>query len=176
MADKVRIHIGVRVGVGNLKADPRVCLLIQGPIDGHIVQRYYRPALAVLDAFETAAREGLNDFLDCPLNLRCHCCHTSRIVVIRNGVEAAFVRNRHLLVVGYGLVGLMMAQQIKEKIQLDLHVLRYGGLFDLKTGVMMSLQLDRTFVNVNLDRLEMRFRMMVLMLGDVLRGLYIGFH
>ncbi|MGC2501796.1 MAG: hypothetical protein WA400_06725, partial [Silvibacterium sp.] len=86
-------------------------------------------------------------------------------------MEPALVVDMYLLVIADRFVGLLIPEQVQEEIQLDLDLLRLCGLLDLKSGVVMALQVDRFLVDVNPDRFGvMGWMMMVGMLTVFMRG------
>jgi hypothetical protein len=97
------------------------------------------------------------------------------IVIIIDGVEAAFVGDMHLLVIADLLAGSIMTQQIEQKIELDIDVLSDRRLLNLKARMPVTDKVRGFFVDVNFNaglRLVMMARVMVsvVMLGKVKVG------
>jgi hypothetical protein len=136
-----------------------------------------RAALIILHGIKTAQRESVADFLHCVLDFGRHRDRTSRVVVVSNSVEPALVVDMYLFVIADGFVGLVMPEQVQEKIQFDLDVLRLCGLFNLNAGMEMTLQVNRLFVYVNSDRFGVvGWMVMVVMLAVFVGGLQFRFH
>ena len=110
MPDEVRVYIGIRIRVGNMKPDPCIRLPIDRPFNWNVVNGDQSAAFVVFDGVEAAPGVGFGNFFNGGLNFRCHRQKPSRVVVIGNGVKFAFVRNMHLFVVTDEFVGLMVAQ------------------------------------------------------------------
>jgi hypothetical protein len=175
MPDEMRINVGVGIGVRNMKAHPRVRLLVPASDDRDIMNGHHGTPLPVLDLFEASGRKSLDYFLNGPLDFRRHSVGSLGIVVIRNGVEAAFVRHVDLLVVCDLLVWVVRTEKIEQKIQLNLHVLGDGRFLDLKACMAMPFQVYRAAIDMNVH-LEMMLWMKVMMKFGAFRRLEIGFH
>jgi hypothetical protein len=133
-------------------------------------------ALIVFDCIETALRVGFGDFLDSTLNFGRHREKSSRVIVVGDGMKPTFMRDMYLFVVADRLVGLVVTQQIKQEIQLDLDTLRLRRFLNLKSRMIVALHMDAVFVDVKIHGFGVWMRMMVKMLSGCVGELLIRFH
>lgn len=144
----MRINVGEGILEGDVEAAPGSAGLELRP-DVKVACRDKRSAIGVTFNQEVRVGKSSADFLDRVLDIR---LHALRVVVGSHAVEGIAVLEDNFLVIAHHgakvAIGLLTMQ---DKVDLDLHVLRDGGLLDLETILPALGEMNVLLVDLHRD-------------------------